>query len=121
MQGDFLICNAIGFLGTKQYQVHRDGGFEPTFTTGKRSEAKTTTSTTKLGEVWGTSNGQDLKVTKTMSDGTKIEEESKGLLLSGDKNFRPTDAIVPRTAPSTSPTGTTPSSATSNTTSATQP
>ena len=38
MQQDFLICNTIGFLGVKQYDLDRDGDGE------KR----------KLGEVWGT-------------------------------------------------------------------
>lgn len=94
MQGDFLICNAIGFLGIKQYKLNRDGGLEKTVTTGRGKNAKTTKSTTKLGEVWGTPNGGELKVTKIMPDGTKIEEESAGLMMSGDKNFRPTDAIV---------------------------
>lgn len=71
MQQDFLICNAIGFLGIKQYDLDRDGG------DGR-----------KLGEVWGTPSGADLTV--TMGD---KEMSSKGLLLSGDKNFRPTDAV----------------------------
>ena len=93
MQGDFLICNAIGFLGIKQYKLNRDGGLEKTVTTGRGKNAKTTKSTTKLGEVWGTPNGGELKVTKTMPDGSKINEESTGLMMSGDKNFRPTDAI----------------------------
>jgi putative heme-binding domain-containing protein len=38
MQQDFLICNTIGFLGVKQYDLDRDGDGE------KR----------KFGEVWGT-------------------------------------------------------------------
>jgi putative heme-binding domain-containing protein len=38
MQGDFLICNTIGFLGVKQYDLDKDGDGD------KR----------KLGEVWGT-------------------------------------------------------------------
>ncbi|MCA9137650.1 MAG: c-type cytochrome, partial [Planctomycetales bacterium] len=38
LQNDFLICNTIGFLGVKQYDLDRDG------TSIKR----------KLGEVWGT-------------------------------------------------------------------
>ena len=38
MQDDLLICNVIGFLGIKQYDLDRDGD-------GKRR---------KLGEVWGT-------------------------------------------------------------------
>ena len=48
MQDDFLICNVIGFLGVKQYDLDRDGD-------GKRR---------KFGEVWGTPvrdllNGED--------------------------------------------------------------
>ena len=58
MQDDFLICNTIGFLGVKQYDLDRDGdGLER-----------------KLGQVWGTPGVE--------------------LLNSGDRNFRPTDAIV---------------------------
>ncbi len=38
MQNDFLICNTIGFLGVKQYDLDRDGD-------GKKR---------KFGEVWGT-------------------------------------------------------------------
>lgn len=38
MQQDFLICNTIGFLGVKQYDLDRDGDGE----------------TRKIGEVWGT-------------------------------------------------------------------
>jgi len=93
MQGDFLICNSIGFLGIKQYKLHRDGGYELTKTVGRGRDAKKVTEQTKLGEVWGTPNGETLKVTKTLADGSKQDEESEGFLLSGDKNFRPTDAI----------------------------
>ena len=93
MQGDFLICNSIGFLGIKQYKLHRDGGYELTKTVGRGKDAKKVVEQTKLGEVWGTPNGQRLKVTKTLADGSKQEEEAEGFLLSGDKNFRPTDAI----------------------------
>jgi putative membrane-bound dehydrogenase-like protein len=93
MQGNFLICNAIGFLGIKQYQLNIDGGTEVTVTQGRGKTARKVTSTTKFGEAWGTPNGGDLKVTKIMPDGTKIVEESKGLMMSGDKNFRPTDAV----------------------------
>ena len=73
MQQHFLICNSIGFLGIKQYKLDRGG---------KGSERK-------LGEVWGEPSGADLKVNMGGKD-----MSSKGLLLSGDKNFRPTDAIV---------------------------
>jgi len=40
MQGDFLICNTIGFLGIKQYDLHRDG-----YSKGEKDF--------DLGEVWG--------------------------------------------------------------------
>jgi len=58
MQQDFLICNTIGFLGVKQYDLDRDGD-------GKKRP---------FGHVWGT--------------------PVKELINSGDRNFRPTDAIV---------------------------
>ncbi|MFT5107607.1 MAG: putative membrane-bound dehydrogenase-like protein [Verrucomicrobiales bacterium] len=58
VQQNFLICNTIGYLGIKQYVLHRDGFDNP-----KRG----------VGEVWGTPTDQ--------------------LLVSDDKNFRPTDAI----------------------------
>ena len=93
MQGDFLICNSIGFLGVKQYKLHRDGGYEITKTVGRGQDVKKVIEKTKLGQVWGTPNGEKLKVTKSLADGTKIDEESEGFMLSGDKNFRPTDAI----------------------------
>ena len=93
MQGDFLICNSIGFLGIKQYKLHRDGNYELSKTIGRGKDAKKVTEKTKLGEVWGTPNGQKLKVTKTLADGSNIKEEADGFMLSGDKNFRPTDAI----------------------------
>ena len=41
IQQDFLVCNAIGYLGIKRYQMHRDGYNEG----GKNL---------KPGEVWGT-------------------------------------------------------------------
>ncbi len=58
MQGDFLICNTIGFLGVKQYHLDRDGD-------GKKRP---------LGHVWGTPGME--------------------LINSGDRNFRPTDAVI---------------------------
>ena len=73
MQQNFLVCNAIGFLGIKQYQIDRDGGAEYSVTSGKGKEAKTEKFTTKFGELWG----------------TPTEE----MLSSSDKNFRPTDAV----------------------------
>jgi putative membrane-bound dehydrogenase-like protein len=73
MQQDFLICNAIGFLGIKQYRLNRDGGSEFTRETGSGDNKKVETLTTKLGEVWG--------------------EPVGDLLVSEDKNFRPADAI----------------------------
>ena len=41
MQGNFLVCNTIGFLGIKQYKLHRDG-----FKEGDKEF--------ETGEVWGT-------------------------------------------------------------------
>jgi len=72
MQGDFLICNVIGFLGIKHYHLERN----PT-----------------NGNVWGEPAGDELTVMKENADGTKTEDKSRGLLMSGDKNFRPSDAI----------------------------
>ena len=40
MQGDFLICNSIGFLGIKQYKLHRDGGYEISQNDWPRENAK---------------------------------------------------------------------------------
>jgi putative membrane-bound dehydrogenase-like protein len=71
-QGDFLICNAIGFLGIKQYKLARNS---------------------ETGAVWGEPNGGKLKVKKLLPDGTTVDVESDGLMMSGDKNFRPTDAV----------------------------
>jgi azurin len=93
MQGDFLICNTIGFLGVKQYKLHRDGEFIKTMRSGRWENGKEISSVSKFGEVWGTPNGQVLDVTKILSDGTRYKEKSVGLILSGDKNFRPTDTI----------------------------
>ena len=72
MQGDFLICNVIGFLGIKHYHLTRNP---------------------ETGAVWGEPAGDELTVTKDNGDGTKTEDKSRGLLMSGDKNFRPSDAI----------------------------
>ncbi|MEZ5940580.1 MAG: GDSL-type esterase/lipase family protein [Planctomycetaceae bacterium] len=72
MQGDFLICNVIGFLGIKHYDLQRNA---------------------ETGTVWGEPAGDDLTVTVTQSDGSKTEDKSRGLLMSGNKNFRPSDAI----------------------------
>jgi mono/diheme cytochrome c family protein len=41
MQGNFLVCNTIGFLGIKQYKLHREG-----YKDGDKEF--------KFGEVWGT-------------------------------------------------------------------
>ncbi len=41
MQGNFLVCNTIGFLGIKQYKLHREG-----YKDAQREF--------KFGEVWGT-------------------------------------------------------------------
>lgn len=72
MQGDFLICNVIGFLGIKHYHLDRN----PT-----------------TGAVWGEPAGDELTATVINADGSKTEEKSRGLMMSGDKNFRPSDAI----------------------------
>ena len=72
MQGDFLICNVIGFLGLKHYGLERNAS---------------------TGVVWGEPEGDELNVTTINADGSKTEDKSRGLLMSGDKNFRPSDAI----------------------------
>ncbi len=72
MQGDFLICNVIGFLGIKHYHLERNSS---------------------NGTVWGEPAGDELIVTKINADGSKTEDKSRGLMMSGDKNFRPSDAI----------------------------
>jgi putative membrane-bound dehydrogenase-like protein len=72
MQGDFLICNVIGFLGIKHYHLTRNPD---------------------TGAVWGEPAGDELVVTRENSDGTKPQDKSRGFLMSGDKNFRPSDAI----------------------------
>ncbi|MBI3880874.1 MAG: ThuA domain-containing protein [Verrucomicrobia bacterium] len=72
MQGDFLICNVIGFLGIKHYRLARNP---------------------ETGAVWGEPAGDELTVTVINADGTKTADKSRGLLMSGDKNFRPSDAI----------------------------
>ena len=71
MQGDFLICNVIGYLGIKQYHLERNP---------------------ETGAVWGGPDGEELTVSVTNADGSKGEEKSRGFLMSGDKNFRPSDA-----------------------------
>ncbi len=72
MQGDFLICNVIGFLGIKQYRLDRNP---------------------ETGAVWGEPSGDELTVRVKQANGTVQEEKSRGFLMSGDKNFRPSDAI----------------------------
>ncbi len=72
MQGDFLICNVIGFRGVKHYKLARN---------------------TADGSVWGEPAGADLNVEEVMADGSKAPQASKGFLMSGDKNFRPADAV----------------------------
>lgn len=72
MQGDFLICNVIGFLGIKHYHLTRNP---------------------ETGAVWGEPAGDELVVTRVNSDGSKTQDKSRGFLMSGDKNFRPSDAI----------------------------
>ena len=72
MQNDFLICNVIGFLGIKHYDLKRNP---------------------ETGTVWGEPAGADLTVVRKNADGTTTQDKSRGLLMSGDKNFRPSDAI----------------------------
>ena len=80
LQQDFLICNTIGFLGVKQYDLDRDGETDAEVAAkveaaGKDKDGKPKPQTQrKFGEVWGT--------------------PVKALLESEDRNFRPTDAIV---------------------------
>ena len=69
MQGDFLICNSIGYLGVKHYDLHREG-FE-----GKG----------EFGQVWGTpSETNDLIQVPPPTDGKNDPA----------RNFRPTDAVI---------------------------
>ncbi len=72
MQGDFLICNVIGFLGIKHYDLARNP---------------------ENGTVWGEPAGDDLTVKVVNADGSTTEDRSRGLLMGGNKNFRPSDAI----------------------------
>ena len=72
MQGDFLICNVIGFLGIKHYDLTRNP---------------------ETGTVWGEPAGDELTVKITNADGSISEDHSRGFLMSGNKNFRPSDAI----------------------------
>ena len=90
MQQDFLICNTIGFLGVKQYDLDRDGETEAEAAARVEAAAKAAPvekdkegkpkpppqqpPQRKLGEVWGT--------------------PVKALLESEDRNFRPTDAVI---------------------------
>jgi len=74
MQGNFLICNTIGFLGLKQYTLHRDGFEGMVIEQTKRNEPPVEVKKEfALGEVWGTPTDE--------------------MLVSSDKNFRPTDAV----------------------------
>ena len=72
MQGDFLICNVIGFLGLKHYHLERNA---------------------EKGTVWGEPAGDELTVKVTQANGSVTEEKSRGFLMSGDKNFRPSSAV----------------------------
>ncbi|MEM0970369.1 MAG: PVC-type heme-binding CxxCH protein, partial [Verrucomicrobiota bacterium] len=74
IQGNFLVCNTIGYLGLKNYKLHRDGFTrQETQKAKKGQEPVVKTMEHAVGEVWGTP-----------------DEE---LLQSTDGNFRPTDAI----------------------------
>ena len=70
MQNDFLLCNTIGFLGIKRYNLDRIGATVTTIQ-GKRKDTKAVTLKLNHGEVWG--------------------KEAEDLLVSSDKNFRPSD------------------------------
>lgn len=72
MQGDFLICNVIGFLGIKHYHLKRNP---------------------ETGSVWGEPAGDELTLTRKNADGSTTTDKSRGLLMSSDRNFRPSDAI----------------------------
>lgn len=84
LQQDFLICNTIGFLGVKQYDLNRDGTSDEEYDGNTQDQAdgaakedkgnKEEQPKRKLGEVWGT--------------------PVQALLESEDRNFRPTDVIV---------------------------
>lgn len=45
------------------------------------------------GPSGGEPSGEDLQVNETNADGSKTAQNSKGFLLSGDKNFRPSDIV----------------------------
>jgi putative membrane-bound dehydrogenase-like protein len=72
MQGDFFITNVIGFRGIKHYRLDRNA---------------------ETGNVWGEPAGDELRVEETNADGSKTPQTSRGFLMSGDKNFRPADAV----------------------------
>lgn len=72
MQGDFLILNVIGFLGIKHYDLERNGD---------------------TGVVWGQPAGDELTVPLVPPQEGKTGDKSRGLIMSGDKNFRPSDAV----------------------------
>ncbi|WP_009965383.1 PVC-type heme-binding CxxCH protein [Verrucomicrobium spinosum] len=72
MQGDFLICNVIGFLGLKHYHLERNA---------------------TEGTVWGEPAGDELTIQSSGPNGEVLQEKSRGFLMSSDKNFRPSDAI----------------------------
>ncbi|RFC47453.1 MAG: Lysophospholipase L1/Azurin [Verrucomicrobia bacterium] len=76
-QQDFIICNTIGFLGIKRYDLDRDGATVSTQVRRKNSatgkdENVPVTKEYRFGEVWGSPMGD--------------------LISSSDKNFRPTDS-----------------------------
>ena len=54
MEGDFLICNVIGFLGIKHYHLDRNP---------------------QTGAVWGEPEGAELTVTTVNADGSKTEDK----------------------------------------------
>ncbi|MEM0895266.1 MAG: PVC-type heme-binding CxxCH protein [Verrucomicrobiota bacterium] len=78
IQGNFLVCNTIGFLGLKNYRLEREGITRTGIVEKRDKETRKkireeVTVEHEFGEVWGTP-----------------EED---LLRSDDGNFRPTDAV----------------------------
>lgn len=71
MQGNFLVCNTIGFLGIKQYKLHREG-----FKEGDKEF--------KFGEVWGTPTEEMLSSTDKNFRPTDAVFGSDGALYVSD-------------------------------------
>ena len=69
LQWEIFISNTIGFLGLKQYQLHRNGNFNMTTRSGGENGEIILKS--KFGEVWGTPSGQKRALSKTWVMGLK--------------------------------------------------